>query len=70
MTDASSPLRPPPEDPLQPSPESPLQPSPEDRSYVTRPTRFTVFLRTFVPWQAWRFVRINLKMIQMIRRRH
>lgn len=39
--------------------------------YVTRPTRFTVFLRTFVPWQAWRFVRINLKMIGIIRhRRH
>lgn len=39
-------------------------------SYVTRPTRFTVFLRTFVPWQAWRFVRINLKMMGIIRRQH
>lgn len=36
--------------------------------YVTRPTRFTVFLRTFLPWQVWRFVRINLKMIGIIRR--
>ncbi len=38
-------------------------------AYVTRPTRFTVFLRTFLPWQAWRFVRINLKMVGIIRRR-
>ena len=37
--------------------------------YITRPTRWTVFLRTFVPWQIWRFVRINLKMVGIIRRR-
>jgi hypothetical protein len=43
--------------------------STEDLSYVALPTRWTVFLRTFVPWQAWRFARINLKMIRMIRRR-
>ena len=36
--------------------------------YVTRPTGWTVFLRTFVPWQLWRFVRINAKMIRIIRR--
>jgi hypothetical protein len=36
--------------------------------YVTRPTRWTIFLRTFVPWQLWRFVRINLKMIRIIHR--
>jgi hypothetical protein len=36
--------------------------------YVTRPTRWTLFLRTFVPWQLWRFARINLKMLQIIRR--
>ena len=35
--------------------------------YVTRPTRWTLFLRTFVPWQLWRFVRINAKMIGIIR---
>ncbi len=35
--------------------------------YVTRPTRWTLFLRTFVPWQLWRFVRINGKMIGIIR---
>ena len=36
--------------------------------YVTRPTRMTLFLRTFLPWQLWRFARINLKMIRMIHR--
>lgn len=45
------------------------RPSEEDLSYVTRPTRTTLFLRTFLPWQAWRFIRINLKMMRMIRRR-
>ncbi len=38
--------------------------------YVSRPTRRTVFLRTFLPWQLWRFVRINLKMLGIIRRSH
>jgi len=37
-------------------------------SYVTRPTRLTLFLRTFVPWQLWRFARINVKMIRIIHR--
>ncbi len=34
------------------------------------PTRWTVFLRTFLPWQLWRFARINLRMIGIIRRSH
>lgn len=38
--------------------------------YVTRPTRWTTFTRTFVPWQLWRFVRINQKMIGIIRSSH
>lgn len=36
--------------------------------YATRPTRFTLFMRTFLPWQLWRFFRINLNMMQLIRR--
>ena len=36
--------------------------------YATQPTRFTVFLRTFVPWQLYRFVAINLKMMMLIGR--
>jgi len=38
--------------------------------YVTKPTRFTVFLRTFLPWQVWRFATINFKMVDIIRRSH
>jgi len=38
--------------------------------YATKPTRSTVFLRTFLPWQIWRFLRINLKMVTIIRRSH
>lgn len=34
------------------------------------PTRWTVFLRTFVPWQMVRFVVINLKMLRLSRRSH
>jgi hypothetical protein len=41
-----------------------------DHPHVTRPTRFTVFLRTFIPWQLYRFVRINLKMLGIIRDSH
>ena len=42
----------------------------ENTRYVTKPTRHTVFMRTFLPWQAWRFAAINLKMIDIIRRSH
>lgn len=34
--------------------------------FATRPTSFTRFLRTFIPWQVVRFVWINLKMIRII----
>jgi hypothetical protein len=36
--------------------------------YATQPTRFTIFLRTFLPWQLWRFFWINLRMMQLIGR--
>ena len=38
--------------------------------YATKPTHTTVFMRTFLPWQLWRFAVINLKMIAMIRLSH
>jgi len=38
--------------------------------YATKPTRWTLFLRTFLPWQAWRFVWINAKMVKIIGRGH
>lgn len=46
--------------------------TPHDQTWlnVTHPTRGTLFLRTFLPWQLWRFIRINLKMIRIIFRSH
>lgn len=38
--------------------------------YATKPTSGTLFFRTFLPWQIWRFIWINLKMIGIIRRSH
>ena len=34
------------------------------------PTRWTIFLRTFISWQIVRFVAINLKMFRLIWRSH
>ena len=42
----------------------------KDSFYATKPTGITLFLRTFLPWQIWRFVRINWKMLVIIRRSH
>ena len=39
-------------------------------SAAAMPTRATVFMRTFVPWQLVRFAVINLKMLRLIRRSH
>ena len=47
---------------------SPSKVTAQSAPYVTRPTRMTLFLRTFLPWQLWRFARINLKMIRIIHR--
>jgi hypothetical protein len=49
---------------------NPAKVTAETARYVTRPTRLTLFLRTFVPWQLWRFARINLKMMRIVRRSH
>ncbi len=41
-----------------------------DAFYAPRPTRMRLFFRTFLPWQAVRFVVINLKMLGIIVRSH
>jgi hypothetical protein len=42
-------------------------PRPNDQIFfVPTPSRGTVFLRTFLPWQLVRFAWINLKMVRMI----
>jgi hypothetical protein len=38
--------------------------------FAPRPSKITLFFRTFVPWQLVRFVWINLKMIRMIGKAH
>jgi hypothetical protein len=38
--------------------------------FVPRPAAFTLFFRTFVPWQLVRFVAVNIKMIRMIGKSH
>jgi len=54
------------------APRSPETPPPHLRPwfYATKPTRWTRFLRTFLPWQIVRFIVINLKMMILIRRSH
>ena len=42
----------------------------DETQYVTNPTRSTLFLRTFLPYQLWRFAAINCKMVEIIRRSH
>ena len=42
-------------------------PRPGEQTYfVPTPSRLTIFLRTFLPWQLVRFAWINLKMVRMI----
>ncbi len=38
--------------------------------FATKPTAFTRFMRTFIPWQIVRFAAINLKMLRIIVRSH
>jgi hypothetical protein len=42
----------------------------EKLSYVMKPRRGTLFMRTFLPWQLWRFGRLNLKMFGVILASH
>jgi hypothetical protein len=48
----------------------PASPHVADMSMAPVPTRWTVVLRTCIPWQMVRFVVINLKMLRLIRRSH
>ena len=73
MAASDPPVQPPVQPPAQAesgAASSPAKVTAETARYVTRPTRWTLFLRTFVPWQLWRFARINLKMMRIIRRSH
>lgn len=39
-------------------------------AYATLPTPFTRFLRTFLPYQACRFIALNLRMIRLVASSH
>lgn len=47
-----------------------LEPQPVADTAAALPTRRTLFLRTFIPWQLVRFAWINLRMLRIIRRSH
>lgn len=51
------------------APTNPHPPQP-DASAAAVPSRWTLFLRTFVPWQVVRFAVINLKMFRLIWQSH
>jgi hypothetical protein len=51
-------------------PDRTLPPRMVAASMAAIPTPWTVFLRTFVPWQIVRFAVINMKMIRLIWRSH
>jgi len=42
----------------------------DDGYFPPVPTGFTIFMRTFLPWQIYRFIVINIKMLGMIRKSH
>ncbi len=52
------------------APTRPPSPPVTEIPMAPMPTRGTIFLRTFIPWQMVRFVVINLKMFRLIWRSH
>lgn len=42
----------------------------QKRMQAPRPTKGSLFWRTFLPWQMWRFARLNLRMMGLIRKSH
>jgi hypothetical protein len=57
--------------PNDPRPAYDQAPAPyTEASYIAVATPRTRALRTFLPWQLFRFVKINLKMLQMIAKSH
>lgn len=41
-----------------------------DSQWVMRPTRWTLFFRTFLLWQLVRFVVVNVRMLIMLGKSH
>jgi hypothetical protein len=52
-------------------PSAPAVPAPySEASFIPVATPRTRALRTFLPWQLWRFVVINVRMLRMIAKSH
>lgn len=57
--------------PNDPRPVAGQAPAPyTEASFIAVATPRTRALRTFLPWQLFRFLKINLKMLQMIAKSH
>jgi hypothetical protein len=48
---------------------SPITPGTEGY-FALAPTARTRAMRTFIPWQLWRFMVINVRMLRMIAKSH
>lgn len=35
-------------------------------SYAPMPTKSTIFWRKFIPWQVWRFIVLNIKILKIV----
>lgn len=42
----------------------------KEKKYYLRPNKGTIFLRSFIPWQIYRFLVINIKMLKMMLKSH
>lgn len=51
-------------------PARPGEPGELTDSIAPMPTSHTIRMRTSLPYQVYRFVRVNLRMLKMIRRSH
>jgi hypothetical protein len=40
------------------------------QSYAAMPTKATLFWRKFWPWQAWRFIVLNIKILKIVVKGH
>lgn len=47
-----------------------MDPTDERIAAAPLPTRRTLRMRAFIPYQLMRFVRINLRMLQMVHKAH
>lgn len=44
--------------------------SEKEKKYYLKANKGTLFLRSFIPWQIYRFIVINIKMLRMILKGH